>query len=66
MVLVAKDLLRRNPHPTEDEIREAIRGNICRCTGYTSIVRAIHGSRKYGLLLPVQTGLIPAVPKETA
>ncbi len=41
MVLVAKDLLRRNPHPTEDEIREAIRGNICRCTGYTSIVRAI-------------------------
>ncbi len=41
MILVAKDLLRRNPHPSEDEIREAIRGNICRCTGYTSIVRAI-------------------------
>lgn len=41
MILVAKDLLVKNPHPSEDEIREAIRGNICRCTGYTSIIKAI-------------------------
>jgi len=30
-----------NPNPTEEEIREAIRGNICRCIGYTSIIKAI-------------------------
>jgi aerobic carbon-monoxide dehydrogenase small subunit len=41
MILVARDLLRRNPHPTEDEIRHHIKGNICRCTGYNGIVRAI-------------------------
>jgi carbon-monoxide dehydrogenase small subunit len=41
MILVAGDLLRRNPHPTEDEIRHHIKGNICRCTGYNGIVRAI-------------------------
>lgn len=40
-VLVARDLLERNPDPTEGEIREAIAGNICRCTGYVFIVDAI-------------------------
>jgi len=41
MVLTAKALLDKNPHPTEEEIRSAISGNICRCTGYTKIVDAI-------------------------
>ena len=41
MVLMAGDLLRRNPHPSEEEIRHHIKGNICRCTGYNGIVRAI-------------------------
>ena len=41
MVLMAGDLLRLNPHPTEAEIRHHIKGNICRCTGYNGIVRAI-------------------------
>jgi carbon-monoxide dehydrogenase small subunit len=41
MILVARDLLKRNPHPTETEIRHHIKGNICRCTGYNGIVRAI-------------------------
>lgn len=41
MMLSAKFLLERNPRPTEDQIREAIEGNICRCTGYVNIVRAI-------------------------
>jgi carbon-monoxide dehydrogenase small subunit len=41
MVLMAGDLLRRNPDPSEAEIRHHIKGNICRCTGYNGIVRAI-------------------------
>ncbi len=41
MILVAKDLLSKNPNPDEDEIRRQIKGNICRCTGYHGIVRAI-------------------------
>ena len=41
MVVMGKALLDENPRPTEKEIREYIRGNLCRCTGYTQIVRAI-------------------------
>lgn len=41
MVMISKDLLSRNASPSEKEIREHIRGNICRCTGYNSIVRAV-------------------------
>jgi aerobic carbon-monoxide dehydrogenase small subunit len=41
MVMISKDLLNRNASPSEKEIREHIRGNICRCTGYNSIVRAV-------------------------
>jgi len=41
MLMSAKHLLDENPHPSEDEIRKAIQGNICRCTGYVNIVEAI-------------------------
>lgn len=41
MVMAAEGLLRRNPDPSEAEIRQAIAGNICRCTGYVAIIRAI-------------------------
>ena len=41
MIISAAALLERNPHPTEDEIREAISGNLCRCTGYAQIVKAV-------------------------
>ena len=41
MIMVAADLLARNEDPTDDEIRHAIEGNICRCTGYQNIVAAI-------------------------
>jgi aerobic-type carbon monoxide dehydrogenase small subunit (CoxS/CutS family) len=40
-VLSAKALLDRNPHPNRDEIKEAIAGNLCRCTGYVKIIEAI-------------------------
>jgi carbon-monoxide dehydrogenase small subunit len=41
MILSAKALLARNPHPTEHEVRAAISGNLCRCTGYVNIVKAV-------------------------
>ena len=41
MILSAKALLTRNPHPTEHEVRQAIAGNLCRCTGYVNIVKAV-------------------------
>jgi carbon-monoxide dehydrogenase small subunit len=45
MILVAKALLDENPHPTEQEARDAISGNVCRCTGYAKIVEAILSSQ---------------------
>jgi aerobic carbon-monoxide dehydrogenase small subunit len=41
MILTAYSLLKENPSPTEEEIRQAISGNICRCTGYAKIVEAV-------------------------
>jgi carbon-monoxide dehydrogenase small subunit len=46
MLLAAKALLDRNPHPTREQIREAISGNLCRCTGYQKIVDAIEAVAK--------------------
>lgn len=43
MLLTAKSLLVEKPHPTEDDVRHYLRGNLCRCTGYASIVRAVMG-----------------------
>jgi carbon-monoxide dehydrogenase small subunit len=42
MILSAKALLDKSPHPNEDEIKQALAGNLCRCTGYASILRAVH------------------------
>ena len=48
MVLAAEALLSRNPHPTEDDIREGLSGNLCRCTGYNAIVNAVSIAAKEG------------------
>ena len=41
MIMAAVDLLKNNPSPTEDEVRHGIEGNLCRCTGYQNIVKAV-------------------------
>jgi carbon-monoxide dehydrogenase small subunit len=41
MIMAAYDLLQKNPNPTDDEIRHGLEGNLCRCTGYENIVRAV-------------------------
>lgn len=41
MMMTSSALLEQNPHPSEDEIRHAISGNLCRCTGYMNIVKAV-------------------------
>ena len=48
MMLTARALLDRNPDPTPEEIREAISGQICRCTGYENIVRSIQWAARQG------------------
>lgn len=44
MIMSAKALLLKNPHPSEDEIRRALAGNLCRCSGYQQIVRAVQAA----------------------
>jgi carbon-monoxide dehydrogenase small subunit len=44
MVMASKALLDRNPAPTDEEIAEGLAGNVCRCTGYEPIVRAVHAA----------------------
>jgi aerobic carbon-monoxide dehydrogenase small subunit len=46
MIMSAYELLEKNPHPTETEIREGISGNICRCTGYVKIIESVQLASK--------------------
>jgi carbon-monoxide dehydrogenase small subunit len=48
MIMAARALLNQNPNPTEEEIKEAIEGNLCRCTGYVPIVEAIKAAAAKG------------------
>jgi carbon-monoxide dehydrogenase small subunit len=47
MIMAAADLLARNPHPTDEEIRHGLEGNLCRCTGYHNIVRAVRAAAEH-------------------
>jgi aerobic carbon-monoxide dehydrogenase small subunit len=58
MIMAATDLLQRNPDPSEGEVREALAGNLCRCTGYHNIVKAVMAAAK------AQTGSGDARPPE--
>ena len=48
MVMASVSLLRENPHPTESEVRAGLEGNLCRCTGYHNIVRAVLAAAEEG------------------
>ena len=58
-LLVAKELLEKNPNPTRDEIKEALSGNLCRCTGYIKIYEAVE------LAAARMRGEIVELPKES-
>ena len=60
MMLVAAALLERNPDPSEDDIRWAISGNVCRCTGYVNIVRSVRRAAR----LRAEAAGAPAQPAE--
>jgi aerobic carbon-monoxide dehydrogenase small subunit len=49
MIMAAADLLRRNPNPSDDEIRHGLEGNLCRCTGYHNIVEAVKTAAANGV-----------------
>jgi len=53
MMLVAKVLLENNPDPSEDEIRWALSGNLCRCTGYVNIVKSVQAAARAATQAPV-------------
>ena len=48
MIMASKQILDRNPHPSDEEIRHGLEGNICRCTGYQHIVNAVRAAAKAG------------------
>ena len=49
MIMAAADLLRRNPNPSDEEIRHGLEGNLCRCTGYQNIVEAVKAAAAKGV-----------------
>jgi len=62
MVMAAIDLLQRTPHPTDEQIRTGLEGNMCRCTGYNNIVKAVRAAAdKMAEAVPEQ----PRVPIHT-
>jgi carbon-monoxide dehydrogenase small subunit len=46
MIMAGADLIAHNPDPSEEEVREALAGNLCRCTGYHNIVKAVMSAAK--------------------
>ena len=48
MIMTALDMLKRHPHPDEATIRQELEGNLCRCTGYLNIIKAIHAAAEAG------------------
>jgi aerobic carbon-monoxide dehydrogenase small subunit len=49
MIMAATDLVAKNSDPSEEQVREALAGNLCRCTGYHNIVKAVQAAAKTGV-----------------
>ena len=65
MIMAAHYLLRNNPHPTDEEIREGLSGNLCRCTGYSRIMQAVQAAAAAEATAASKAGLesTPEAPK---
>jgi carbon-monoxide dehydrogenase small subunit len=66
MIMSAADLLARNPDPSDEEIRHGLEGNLCRCTGYHNIVKAVRSAAKAPSGGTVATPAPPAGAREAA
>jgi len=64
MIMASTDLLNRNPDPSEHEIREALAGNLCRCTGYHNIVKAVQEAARQGSRGHVEEDPLPEQGRE--
>jgi aerobic carbon-monoxide dehydrogenase small subunit len=64
MVMAAVSLLAENPSPTEDEVRTALEGNLCRCTGYHNIVRAVLAAARDGAAGAAEDGVADPATSE--
>ena len=62
MIMASCELLKHNPNPTEDEIRKGLEGNICRCTGYQNIVRAVQDAAEQMRTTDPKSGYAAPVP----
>jgi carbon-monoxide dehydrogenase small subunit len=65
MIMASADLLARNADPSEDEIRHALEGNLCRCTGYHNIVKAVRHAAEQGRAAGAEPIEVPGPPKAT-
>ncbi len=64
MIMASYGLLKNNPHPSEEEIRSGLKGNICRCTGYQNIVKAVQYAADH--MQTNETAPVSATPATTA
>ena len=62
MIMAAADLLARNPNPSEEDVRHGLEGNLCRCTGYHNIVKAVQEAARAPAMAGVE---VPGPPRET-
>jgi carbon-monoxide dehydrogenase small subunit len=64
MIMASADLLNRNPNPTEAEVRHALEGNLCRCTGYHNIVKAVLSAAGSGQGGTIEDGTLSGQQRE--
>ena len=66
MIMAAEALLRRNPNPTDADIRAALSGNLCRCTGYVKIIESVHAAARGSGVMTTAPDQVSAKPSARA